>query len=248
MNAEPAAATADRRLVDELPPPLPAEQIVSLNRPRAGLDTHRTCMWNEWTFDVPPGVFMPGATSRMVYDRVLDGRIDVRGRRYLAMGCGIGAEAVAAVVAGAAQVYAADVHEPSVRATLDHVRRLVPEAATEVVPAAGDLLGGLPEGALVDVVTFNPPAVSQPVSDDPDIVRNVCTGSELLRRLFAQLAEREVLAPSGEVFVIASNTADLRAIAGHGLDAGFTAEIAHRHDWQDGVLTYLLRFAPEARR
>lgn len=248
MNAETAHQPTGRALLDVLPPPLPAERIVTLNRPRGDLDTHRTCTWNGWTFDVPPGVFLSGATSRMIYDRVLDGRIEVRGRRYLALGCGIGAEAVAAAVRGAATVHAADVHAPSVDVALEHVRRLVPDAATEVVPAPGDLLAGLPEGAVVDVVTFNPPAVSQPVSDDPDVVRNVCTGSDLLGRLFAQLAERDVLAADGEVFVIASTTADLRAIVRHGLDAGFAAEVAHHHDWQDGVHTYLLRFTPEARR
>jgi release factor glutamine methyltransferase len=128
------------------------------------------------------------------------------------------------------------------------VRRFAPEAATEVVPAVGDLLDGLPDEAAVDVVTFNPPAVSRPVSDDPDVVRNVCAGSELLRRFFVGIAERGVLAPAGEIYVIASTTADLRAIAGHGLDAGFTVEVAHHHDWQDGVLTYLLRFTPEQPR
>jgi release factor glutamine methyltransferase len=248
MVAETPAGATGRALLDELPPPLPAERIVSLNSPKGDLHTHRTATWNGWAFDVPPGVFLPGATSRMVYDRVLDGRIEVRGRRYLAMGCGIGAEVVAAAARGAVCAYAADVHEPSVRVALEHVRRFAPETATEVVPAVGDLLDGLPAGAVVDVVTFNPPAVSRPVSDDPDVVRNVCAGSELLRRFFVGIAERGVLAPAGEIYVIASTTADLRAVAGHGLDAGFTVEVAHHHDWQDGVLTYLLRFTPEQPR
>lgn len=165
-------------VLDELPPPLPAERIVALNAPKGDLHTVRGYEWNGWTFEVPPGVFRPGLTSAMIFDRVLDGRIEVRDRRYLAMGTGLGVEAVAAGTRGAARVWACDVHPASVEAADAAYRRLVGDgSATVFVPVVADLLDGFPDGAGVDVVTFNPPAVSRPVSDDPDVVRNVCAGA-----------------------------------------------------------------------
>ncbi|WBB80702.1 methyltransferase [Micromonospora sp. WMMD882] len=239
--------TTGPSLLDELPPPLPAEQIIALNQPRADLRSERRHEWNGWVFDVPPGVFLPGGTSRMIHDRLLDGRIPVAGRRYAAMGVGLGVEAVAAAHAGAAEIYAVDVHPESVAAARRHHARLAAQTTGRFVPVVADLFDGFPDGVELDVVTFNPPAVSQTVSADPDVVRNVCVGAPLLARFFRQLVERDLLAPDGEVFLVASNTADLRTIIRHALDAGLTPAVEHVHDWQDGVLTYLFRIRPGAR-
>lgn len=238
----------DRSLVDALPPPLPVERILAVNPPRKDLRTTRSYEWNGWRFQAPPGVFPPGGTSRMVHQRILDDDIDVRGRRYAAMGVGLGVEAVAAGARGAREVYAADVHAPSVAATTDNFARLLGERTpTALVPVVGDMFGGFPDGIRLDVVTFNPPAVSHPVSTDPDVVRNVCVGATVTERFFDQLRERSLLAPEGEVFLIASNTADLRRIVGHAEATDFRAEVHHRHDWGDGVVTYLFRFREGAR-
>ncbi|WP_253856427.1 methyltransferase [Prauserella alba] len=229
-------------LIEQLPPPLPAERIIALNQPKADLHTHRTYAWNGWDFDVPPGVFMPGATSRMIHERLLDDTIDVRGRTYAAMGVGLGVETAVAGLRGAREVYALDVHGDSVHTARRNYERLVGEReGTRFVPAAGNVFDGVPAGTRLDVVTFNPPAVSQAVSTDPDVVRNVCVGAPLLATFFEQLAHRDLLAPGGEVFVVVSNTADMPAIIRHAVTAGFEAEVFHRHDWNDGVLTYLFR-------
>ena len=224
----------------ELPPPLPADRIAELNRPDGSLHTPRTHRWNDLELDLPPGVFKPGLTSAMVADRVLSGEIETRGRRYLAMGCGVGIEVIAAGLRGAAHTWAVDVHPASVETAVRHHRQFAGgDACTGVV---ADLLDGLPEGLGIDVVTFNPPAVSVPVADDPDVVRNVCQGVALLERFFAQLSGRDVLAPGAEVFVIASNTADLPGLVTAAQRNGFDTELALRHDWGDGVLTHLFRF------
>ncbi|WP_092972536.1 methyltransferase [Actinopolyspora lacussalsi] len=230
-------------LLDALPDPLSAERIIELNRPGTDLHTHREYEWNGLRFDAPPGVFLPGHTSRMIYDRLFDGRIEVRDRRYVAMGVGLGVETVAAGLAGAREIHAVDVHPDSVATAGRHFERHVGSSEPPVfTPVVADVFDGFPEGVQSDVVTFNPPAVSHPISDDPDIVRNVCVGAPLLERFFTQLAEREILTPGGEVFVVASTTADLRGIVGHALAHGFTPEIRDLHDWQDGVVTHLFRF------
>lgn len=237
----------DRSLIATLAPPLPAAQIIDLNRPRADLATHRRYAWNGWTLDVPPGVFLPGATSRMIHQRILDDAIDVRGRRYAAMGCGLGVEAAVAALRGARTVHALDVHPDSVAATEAVYRAVVGEGAPGTVFTAkvSDQFSAVPDGTAFDVVTFNPPAVSRAVSEDPDVVRNVCVGAPVTDAFFTQIAERGLLAPGGEVHLIASNTADLRTIIGRAADLGFSAEVAHLHDWEDGVLTYLFRLTRE---
>ncbi|MDT6983513.1 methyltransferase [Streptomyces lusitanus] len=236
-------------LLEQLPPPLPADLIISLNQPKADLHTTRAYEWNGWTFDVPPGVFLPGWTSRLIHERVLDGRIETRGLRYAAMGVGLGVEAAAAGVRGAREIHALDVHPESVAAATGHYRRLVGERPdTTFLPAVSDLFDALADDVQLDVVTFNPPAVSRTVSDDPDVVRNVCVGASLLAKFFAQIAERNLLAPGGEIHVIASNTADLRALVQHALDHGLSPRIDHLHDWQDGVLTFLFRISHDTSR
>ncbi|MEY7972114.1 methyltransferase [Saccharomonospora xinjiangensis] len=233
-------------LLDRLPPPLPADHIVALNQPRKDLHTERRYEWNGWTFDVPAGVFLPGATSRVIHQRLLDGRIDVRGRRYAAMGVGLGVEAVVAGRRGAKEIYAIDVHPLSVDTTTRHYERLVGHReGTTFVPVVADVFDGFPTGRRIDVITFNPPAVSQKVSEDPDIVRNVCVGATLVERFFTGIVEHDVLAPGGEVFLIASNTADLRTIVSDAVALRFRPQIRLRHDWRDGVLTYLFRFTRE---
>ncbi|WP_199443666.1 methyltransferase [Umezawaea beigongshangensis] len=228
-------------LLRELPDLLPAEHIVSINTPKEDIRSTRAYEWNGWRFRVPPGVFTPGATSRMVHERLLDNRIAVRGLTYAAMGVGLGAEVVAAGVAGAARIYALDVHEPSVRAARQHFEEFVGTDGV-LVPVVGDLFDGLPDDTRVDVVTFNPPAVSQRVSDDPDVVRNICEGAGIVTRFFDQIVDRDLLSPGGRVYVALSNTADLRGIVAHAIDRGLLPAVEHRHDWHDGVVTHVFRF------
>ncbi|MFE0806261.1 methyltransferase [Streptomyces sp. NPDC058794] len=241
--------TTGPALLEQLPPPLPADRIIALNQPKGDLHTTRSYEWNGWTFDVPPGVFIPGWTSRLIHERLLDGRIETRGRRYAAMGVGLGVEAVAAGTRGAREIHALDVHPQSVAAATRHYRRLVGERPdTAFLPAVSDVFDALPDAVQLDVVTFNPPAVSQTVSDDPDVVRNVCVGAPLIAKFFAQIAEKDLLAPGGEIHLIASNTADLRALVQHAMDHGLTPRVDHLHDWRDGVLTFLFRITRDTPR
>ncbi|WP_433559504.1 methyltransferase [Pseudonocardia xinjiangensis] len=231
---------ADWELHDRLPQTLSPDVIRAINPPSRAIHEHRRYSWNGWDFELPPGVFQPGATSRLVHSRLLDGTLPVAGLRYAAMGSGLGVEAVVAGVRGAAAVYALDVHPESVRTTVRHFERIVGPAGPPLHPVVADVWEGFPDGVQVDVVTFNPPAIELPLSDDPDIARNLCVGREIAARFFAQLVERDLLAPGGVVYLIVSNTAPLREIVAIALDAGFGAEVVHVEDWPgDDVQTYL---------
>ncbi|GAA2107005.1 methyltransferase [Streptomyces synnematoformans] len=223
-----------------LPQTLSAEEIRAINKPSRAIHEHRTYSWNGWDFDLPPGVFHPGETSRLVHARLLEGTLPVAGLRYAAMGAGLGVEAVVAGVRGARTVYALDVHPESVRTVARHYEGIVGPDGPPLVPLVADVWEGFPDGEQVDVVTFNPPAIELPLSDDPEIVRNLCLGRDIAARFFGQLVARDILAPDGVVYLILSNTAPLRDIVAMALEAGFGAEVVHVEDWPgDDVQTYL---------
>lgn len=227
-------------LHDQLPQTLPPEEIRAINNPSRAIHDHRSYVWNGWEFDLPPGVFHPGETSRLVHSRLLDGTLPVAGLRYAAMGAGLGVEAVVAGVRGASAVHVLDVHPESVRTAARHYARIVGPDGPPLFPVVADVWEGFPDGVQVDVVTFNPPAIELPLSDDPDIVRNLCVGRDIAARFFGQLVERDLLASGGVVYLIVSNTAPLRDIVAIALDAGFEAEIVHVEDWEgDDVQTFL---------
>ncbi|WP_372339674.1 methyltransferase [Nocardiopsis sp. CC223A] len=223
-----------------LPQTLSADEIRAINNPGRAIHEHRTYTWNGWDFELPPGVFHPGETSRLVHTRLLDGTLPVAGLRYAAMGAGLGVEAVVAGVRGASIVYALDVHPESVRTAARHYERIVGADGPTLVPLVADVWEGFPDGEQVDVVTFNPPAIELPLSDDPEIVRNLCLGRDIAARFFDQLVARDLLAADGVVYLIVSNTAPLRDIVALALQAGFDAEVVHVEDWPgDDVQTYL---------
>jgi release factor glutamine methyltransferase len=236
-------------LHDLLPQTLAPDAIRAINNPSRAIHDHRTYSWNGWEFDLSPGVFHPGETSRLVHTRLLDGTLPVAGLRYAAMGAGLGVEAVVAGTRGAAAVYALDVHPESVRTTARHYTRIVGADGPPLHPVVADVWEGFPDGVQVDVVTFNPPAIELPLSDDPDIVRNLCVGRDIAARFFSQIVARDLLAPAGVVYLIVSNTAPLRDIVAIGLDAGFDAEVVHVEDWPgDDVQTYLFALRRPAPR
>ncbi|WP_016908806.1 hypothetical protein [Streptomyces xiaopingdaonensis] len=231
-----------------LPYTLPVDEIVALNTPKADLHTPRTYAYRDWSFEVPPGVFMPGETSRMIHDRLYDGTIPVGGRSYAAMGVGLGVEAVVAGLRGAREIHAMDVDPESVRATTGAYERIVGERpGTRFRPRVSDLFGSVPDGSEFDVVTFNPPAVREAVSEDPVVVRNVCAGIGVVREFFDQVVQRNLLASDGEIYLIVSNTSELRNIVAYAIGAGFVPEVVHHQTWDtDNAQTFLFKLRQSA--
>jgi release factor glutamine methyltransferase len=197
--------------------------------------------WNGWTFDVPPGVFEPSATSRFLHGLMLDGTLPLEGLRYAAMGAGLGVEAVVAGARGAKHVHALDIHDESIRAAALHYDRILGDRGPPFVGIVSDLWEGMPEGAKFDVVTFNPPLIDIRLSDDPYIVRNRCMGLSLAERFFDQLQARSLLDPNGVVYLTITNTSPLREAVAMALHAGFDAEAVSVRDWPvDGVQTFVI--------
>ncbi|WP_433548663.1 methyltransferase [Streptomyces sp. CA-294286] len=246
LAADATATRNDARAVLEaLPDTLPREEILAINSAKSDIHTARTYAYRDWTFALPPGVFKPGDTSRLVHDRLLDGTIPVEGRSYAAMGVGLGVEAVIAGTRGAREIYAADVHPDSVATASETYARIVGDRPGTVFrPLVSNLFEEFPDSAGLDVITFNPPAVSARTSDDPTVVRNVCVGAGIVLRFFDQIVTRDLLAPDGAIYLVVSNTAELKRIVGHAVEAGFRPEVLHRQTWEgDNCQAYLFKLS-----
>lgn len=205
--------------------------------------------WNGWTFDVPPGVFEPGDTSRFLHRLMLDGTLPLEGLRYAAMGAGLGVEAVVAGARRARHVHALDIHPESICAVAMNYDRILGRRGPPLTGIVGDLWEGMPDGTKLDVVTFNPPLIDIRLSEDPYIVRNRCMGLSLAERFFDQLKTRDLLDPDGVVYLTITNTAPLRDVVAMALHSGFDAEALAVRIWPvDGVQTFLIALRKAVRR
>ncbi|MET9323336.1 methyltransferase [Streptomyces sp. NPDC003038] len=242
-TAAGAAASQDDAwaLLESLPDTLPRAEILAINSSKSDIHAQRSYTYNGWTFQLPPGVFKPGDTSRIVHDRLLDGTIPLEGRSYAAIGAGLGVEAVIAGLKGAREIYAADIHPDSVATAAAHYELIVGDRPGTVFrPLVSNLFEEFPASARLDVITFNPPAVSTKTSHDPTVVRNVCVGIDIVARFFDQIVDRDLLAPGGEVHLIVSNTSELKNIVKYAIKAGFSPRITHRQTWEgDNCQAYL---------
>ncbi|APU14968.1 MULTISPECIES: methyltransferase [Actinoalloteichus] len=243
-TTSPEVSPGDHEWLARLPATLSRAEILEVNKAKSDVHTWRRHEYNGWAFDVPPGVFLPGGTSRVLHDRLLDGTIALADRSYAAMGAGLGVEAVIAGMRGAREVVVLDVHADSVRVAAEHYARLAaPESASEFEALTSDLFDAVAPGTRFDVVTFNPPAVSLRTSEVPDVVRNVCVGRTIVDRFVDQLVDRDLLAVGGSAFLLLSNTADLRGAIDYALRRGLLVETVHVQTWGDAVLTYLFRLS-----
>jgi release factor glutamine methyltransferase len=224
-----------------LPTTVSLDTILATHDVSATNATGAVYRWNGWTFDVPPGVFEPGATNRFLSGLMLDGTLPLEGLRYAAMGAGLGVEAVVAGVRKARRVHALDVHDESVRAATLHYDRIVGRRGPPFIGIAADLWDGVPDGTQFDVITFNPPLIDVKLSDDPYIVRNRCMGPALAQRFFDQLRARGLLAADGVVYLTITNTSPLRDVVAMALHSGYDAQALAVRNWAvDGVHTFLI--------
>jgi release factor glutamine methyltransferase len=129
---------------------------------------------------VPVGVFPPRLffSTKLVCRTVA--RTDVRGRRFLEVGCGSGAVSIVAARAGA-RVTAIDISEAACAAT-----RVNAAANAVVVDVVESDLFDAVEGTF-DVVVVTPPFFRRDPSSELDHAFHAGSDFQYFRRLFAQL-------------------------------------------------------------
>jgi release factor glutamine methyltransferase len=236
-----------KRLIDSLPPILSDEEIVKVCAESASRSKGTGIYeYNGMSFDVPEHVHVPGATSRTIHDKLADNSIELNNKSYIVMGVGCGVEPVIAAMKKARVVYAVDIDEASTRATIENFAKLAGEdSSTELHTFVSDLLNGLPDNIGADVITFNPPTIHVPLSDDPDVLRTVCSGPDVMTRLFLETRAKGALANDGQIIITVSNSSDLRGIVTSGVEHGFVPSILARYSWPapyDKIRTHVFCF------
>jgi len=240
-------ATRVKKLIASLPPILADEEIVKVCAESASRSKGiRIYEYNGMSFEVPEHVHVPGATSRTIHDKLADDSIELRDKRYIVMGVGCGVEPVIAATKRARVVYAVDIDEASTRATIGNFAKLAgDDPSTELHTFVSDLLSALPNNIGADVITFNPPTIHVPLSDDPDVLRTVCSGPDVMTRLFLETRAKAALAADGQIIITVSNSSDLRGIVTSGVEHGFNPSILARHSWPapyDKIRTHVFCF------
>jgi len=215
----------------QLPSVLPKEIIKDINKDNHDIFCSRVYKYNDWVFEVPPYVFEPSSTSKFIFDAIQSREIDLSNKKYLVMGVGAGIEPVIAASMGVKEIIAIDIHPESVMATEKSYYSIHERATTELInlhTLVSDLFNNLDTSTKVDVITFNPPAVSTHLSEDKDITRNTSIGASILQRFFEQIKEKDVLSHHGKIYIILSNTSELHKIISYALINGFYPHIVRK--------------------
>lgn len=235
------APVALQQLYQKLPGRLPPEQIFSAND-GLPLGPGRYTFGDEF-YDALAGTFLPTDTGEFVFRYLLAHPEIVRGRSYIAMGCGLGVDCVLAAQSGASTVFGMDIHGESVEsAQLNYTRIIGTQTPAQFL--VSDLFEQLPLDQPIGVVAFNPPAVDF-TSDDP-VAQRVCfTGPQIVHRFFEQLAQRVSANPEVTVLMVISNTTDMPAIIEGAYQYGFVATLRETQRCpapDEEIVTHLFEF------
>lgn len=221
----------EQAILAQLPVTLAADTIRELNAPNTLSQTQRHYSYEGHSYLIPPGVFLPGETSKLIHNRIVNGDIPVRGKDVCVVGCGAGIEGVLLHAAGARTICLADLDPVSVQAARENFALCVPGASISPIFLTSDLFSNFSHATKWDVILFNPPAVSVPVSDDTNVIRNTSVGTSIVLSFAEQILSKSLLKENGSAFCILSNTAELRRIYVELVCRGFSVSIFHSQGW-----------------
>lgn len=213
-------------IYNSLPDTLSRSEILKYNQTTKKV--HRSdYFYRSMRFLIPNGVFPPGYASKVLFDFLFD-ESNLNNSNCLAMGVGLGLEAVIFSLKEANVVYAVDIDFNSIKTTEYNYYRIVGEKSNvKFCPVVSDLFGFATKDTQIkfDLITFNPPAVSTKLSSRKDVIRNTCIGADILNRFFSQIKEKRLLAPNGRIIIVLSNTSELRKIIYRAILLGFPPKI-----------------------
>lgn len=153
----------------------------------------------EIVIDVLPGVYPPSDDSYMLADVV--NSMDIKGKRFLEIGCGSGIVAITAAVRGA-DVTAVDINPKAVECTLRNAEK----SGVRVKAFVSNLFENV-EGQY-DVIAFNPPYLPG-TEEDPDY-DVAWSGGEEGREVIDRFLENvdKYLKPCGVLLLVQSSLND----------------------------------------
>jgi release factor glutamine methyltransferase len=214
-------------LYRSLPETLSKEEILKANSKKHDISFEREYFFDDMKFVIPPNVFEPGGTSENIFRKIQSGEIDIENKVIAVMGCGAGVEAVLIAKKNPKAIYAFDIDEGSIKATRTNFDKYITDKGL-LREYTSDLFDELEENIKSDLILFNPPAVSVPISENLDVIRNTSIGTTIVTRFFDVIKNRNLLSNNGEVIITFSNTAELKKIISYALRLGFVPQIKQR--------------------
>jgi len=148
------------------------------------------------TVDVMPGVYPPSDDSYMLAEVISS--MELRGKKFLEIGCGSGILAITAAVGGG-EVTAVDVNPRAVECTLQNAEK----NGVRVRATVSDLFENV--RGEYDVITFNPPYLPGS-ADDPDYDlawSGGADGRDVIDRFLGDVSR--YLRPGGHILLVQSS-------------------------------------------
>jgi release factor glutamine methyltransferase len=206
--------------------------VQQISRPwRAGMRWYlrkpRPYRFRDIRITVLPGVFHPGLffSTEFVLEFLL--QQDLRGKRFLELGCGSGIISVAAAQAGA-HVVASDINTIAIRNTRMNAEGC--QVSVQVIHS--DLFDHIPANTF-DWIVINPPYYPADPHDEPAHAWYCGSNHEYFVRLFADLGR--YMHQHTHVLMVLSDVCQLRFIFSLAAAANFHFEkIDERSVWTDG--------------
>lgn len=238
------------RLLEVLPPLLDSQArqaIAGVSSKRYFASTEdRIYRYGERDFVVPCEVAFPGEISGFLFDKIWTGEIDLVGKNFLSMGVGAGVEIVLAAERGATAVTGADIDTASVRASRENYERNRATGNALTTFVASDLFAAIPSQQF-DVICFNGP-FGVPVVDDERLGRIAYAGPAIFREFLLQLTSGNYLSHDGSIYIVCSNTTDMRALVACAREFEFKSQVLESitappgHAYEN-IVTHYFRFS-----
>lgn len=232
-------------LYNDLPETLPLSEILKYNKTKVKNNRETEYIYQSLHFLIPSGIFLPGGASKMIFDHLYTDGIKVGGINYLVMGCGAGVEVVIAAFKNAHTIYAVDIDPLNVETTKHNYNKIASgKTKSKFYPIVSNLFDFVTNDfkTKFDLITFNPPAVSIKISDNKDVIRNTCIGADVVNNFFFQIKEKQVLSSNGRIFIVLSNTSELKKIIYYAIMLGFIPKIADCSNYKS-LIMYLFEFS-----
>lgn len=170
-------------------------------------------------FTVRPTVFHPRYFLTSEYFAKFIDRLDLTGKLVAEIGTGSGILSLAAARAGAEQVVAIDINPNAAQAAAENAA--LNGLGDRVTPVCANLMTGIAERPLFDVIISNPPYLEGEPRDLADRAWHAGPGYRDIRELFVQAHAR--LKPEGRFYVLLSSDTDLGVMGRLIAEAGFKA-------------------------
>ena len=220
------------------------EEILKANNKKHDIKVKRFYSFGGLDFRVLPGVFTPGGTSENLF-KFISNIESYRKKNILVVGTGAGVDTVLLAKKNPQQVTSIDIDVDSVKnAELNAKKHLTKDEFSKVKFKVSNLLANISD-AKYDFIFFNPPAVSVPISDNQKVIRNTSVGIFVVTNLLVQIKNRSALNKNGKVYIILSNTAELKKIFIYALQLNYKIKIAKKITYPTPykkIISYILEF------